>query len=205
MDCGVATSKTILLFLSLVFGTAGGVLAWVGARVIQSYDNFEGFIQDKQMLIPAVAIICISAVMLLFGLVGCCSTLRESKFGLSLFFIIIMVIFAAEVAALVLTFIYHGKINQNLEHSMNNTFSQYTGEEDAGSKAVDLLQQQLECCGVLNYTSWMNTAWFASHNRSVPTSCCRSNVTQCTGSLDQLNLIYTEGCEVKLDASFRML
>lgn len=30
---------------------------------------------------------------------------------------------------------------------MNNTFSQYTGGEDAGSKAVDLLQKQV--CGVL--------------------------------------------------------
>ncbi|XP_011477299.1 tetraspanin-36 [Oryzias latipes] len=199
MDCGVATSKTILLFLSLVFCTAGGVLAWVGARVIQSYDTFEGLIQDKQILIPAVAIICISVVMLIFGLVGCCSTLRESKFGLTLFFIIIMVIFAAEVAALVLTFIYHGKINQNLEHSMNDTFSKYTGEEDAATKAVDLLQKQLQCCGVLNYTSWTSTTWFASHNNSVPISCCRSNVSQCTGRLDQPNLIYTEGCEVKLE------
>uniref|UniRef100_A0A3P9HKX6 Tetraspanin n=1 Tax=Oryzias latipes TaxID=8090 RepID=A0A3P9HKX6_ORYLA len=187
MDCGVATSKTILLFLSLVFCTAGGVLAWVGARVIQSYDTFEGLIQDKQMLIPAVTIICISVVMLIFGLVGCCSTLRESKFGLSL------------VSICVYNRKCSGSINQNLEHSMNDTFSKYTGEEDAATKAVDVLQKQLQCCGVLNYTSWTSTTWFASHNNSVPISCCRSNVSQCTGRLDQPNLIYTEGCEVKLE------
>lgn len=50
--------------------------------MIKSYDNFDSFIQDRYTLIPAVIIICISAVMFIFGLVGCCATIRESKLGL---------------------------------------------------------------------------------------------------------------------------
>lgn len=57
-------------------------MAYVGAYVIKSYDNFDSFIQDRYTLIPAVIIICISAVMFIFGLVGCCATIRESKIGL---------------------------------------------------------------------------------------------------------------------------
>lgn len=62
---------------------AGVVLAYVGAHIIKSYDNFDSFIQDKYTLVPAAIIIGISVVMFIFGLVGCCATLRESKVGLS--------------------------------------------------------------------------------------------------------------------------
>ncbi|KAI3372776.1 hypothetical protein L3Q82_023235 [Scortum barcoo] len=176
---------------------AGAVLAYVGTYVIRSYDNFGSFIHDKYTLIPAAIIIGISVVMFIFGLVGCCATIRESKVGLSFFFLIIMVIFAAEVAALVFNFIYQEKISEDLEHSMTDLFSRYDGQDQ--TRGVDIMQNQLECCGVRNYTSWSNTTWFTSHNNTVPLSCCKNSTTSCTGRLDQPDLIYTEGCEVKLD------
>lgn len=191
MDCGICTSKTILLFLSLVFWAAGAALAYVGAYMIKSYGNFETFIQDKQTMIPAAIVIGISVVMFIFGLVGCCATLRESKFGLGCFFLIIMIIFAAEVAALVFTFIYQGRINKDLETSMSKVFGEYDGQNPQ-SQAVDLLQQELKCCGVANYTSWMNTTWF-TQNKTIPHSCCK-NTSDCAGNPQPANLLYTEGC-----------
>lgn len=50
------------------------------------------------------------------------------------------------------------------------------------------LDVQLFCCGVHNYTSWIGTPWFNSHNSTVPLSCCK-NTTGCTGRLDQLDLL----------------
>ncbi|XP_045892030.1 tetraspanin 36 [Micropterus dolomieu] len=199
MDCGIFTSKAVLLFLSFVFALAGGALAYVGAYVIKSYDNFENFIQDKYTLIPAAIILGVSALMFIIFLVGCCATLGESKVGLSFFFLIIMVIFAAEVAALVFSFIYQGKISGDLERSMNDVFTKYDGQ-DTETKAVDYLQKQLQCCGVRNYTSWSNTTWFSTHNNTVPLSCCKNSTsTQCTGRLDQPDLLNIEGCESKLN------
>lgn len=58
-------------------------MAYVGTYVIRSYDNFDNFIQDKYTLVPAAIIIGISVIMFIFGLVGCCATIRESKVGLS--------------------------------------------------------------------------------------------------------------------------
>ncbi|XP_033474684.1 tetraspanin 36 [Epinephelus lanceolatus] len=199
MDCGIFTSKSVLLFLSLIFWAAGAALAYVGAYVIKSYNNFDSFIQDKYTLIPAAIIIGVSVLMFIFGLIGCCATIRESKVGLSFFFVIIMVIFAAEVAALVFSFIYQGKINKDLERSMNEVFMKYDGQ-GAETAAVDYLQTQLQCCGVTNYTSWSNTTWFSNNNNTVPHSCCKNSTgTQCTGRLDQSDLLNVQGCEVKLD------
>ncbi|XP_034547866.1 tetraspanin 36 [Notolabrus celidotus] len=199
MDCGIFTSKTVLLFLSLIFWAAGGLMAYVGAYVIRSYDNFNNFIQDKYTLIPAAIIVGVSVVMFIFGLLGCFATIRESRAGLSFFFFFIMVIFVAEVAALVFSFIYQNKISGDLQRSMSDVFSKYDGE-DAETKAVDYLQTQLQCCGVRNYTSWSSTAWFTEHNNTVPLSCCKNiSSEQCTGRLDQVDLLNVEGCEAKLE------
>lgn len=199
MDCGIFTSKTVLLFLSLIFWAAGGLMAYVGAYVIKSYDNFNDFIQDKYTLIPAAIIIGVAVVMFIFGLLGCFATIRESRVGLSFFFFFIMVIFVAEVAALAFSFIYQSKISGDLQLSMNDVFNRYDGE-DPETKAVDYLQNQLQCCGVRNYTSWVGTTWFTGHNNTVPLSCCKnSSADQCTGRLDQLDLLNTEGCESKLE------
>ncbi|XP_013858173.1 tetraspanin 36 [Austrofundulus limnaeus] len=195
MDCGILTSKTILLFLSLVFWGAGAALAYVGAYMLRSYDTFESFIQDKQTLIPAAIVIGISVVMFIFGLVGCCATLRESKVGLCCFFVIIMLIFAAEVTALVFSFIYQGKIGEGLEKSMSDVYDKYDGKNPE-SQAVNLLQSELKCCGVYNMSSWLDTPWFIA-NKTIPLSCCK-NTTQCNGEPTQPNQFYSDGCEPKL-------
>lgn len=197
MDCGIITSKTVLLFLSLIFWAASGALGYVGYHVISNYDNFQSFIQDKQTLIPAAIIISISVVMFVCGLVGCCATLRESKVGLGFFFVIIFLIFAAEVAALVLSFIFKEKMNGKLEGPMTEAFEKYGGIET--TKAVDSLQTQLMCCGVKDYTSWTQTPWFTSNNNTVPRSCCK-NSTLCTGSMDQPDLLNVKGCEPALES-----
>lgn len=168
-------------------------MAYVGSYVIINYANFSSFIEDNYT-IPAIVIIAVSVVMFIFGLLGCCATIRESKVGLSCFFAIIFLIFAAEVAALVLGIIFRGKISGGLQRSMNDTFSEY----DKQTNVVDDLQTRFHCCGVTNYTDWSNTTWFSSHNNTVPHSCCK-NSTQCTGRLDQPDLLYTKGCETQLE------
>ncbi|XP_026198815.1 tetraspanin-36-like [Anabas testudineus] len=110
MDCRIASSKTVLLFLSLLFWAVGAALAYTGGHLIEIYSNLGINPHDKVILSPAIIIIAFSVVMFLFGLLGCCATFWESKFCLSIFFWILFVIFAAEVVVLVLSFIYQNKL-----------------------------------------------------------------------------------------------
>ncbi|KAM9392861.1 tetraspanin 36 [Pholidichthys leucotaenia] len=197
MDCGTTVSKCILLFLSVVFLVAGGVFAYVGAFMIERYGTFENFLQDKTATIPAAIVIGFSVVLFIFGLMGCCSTLWESKCGLSCFFVVIMLIFAAEVTALVFGFMYRSKINGMLEKPLNETISNYDGK-NTESKAVDKLQKELKCCGVHNVSDWLMTTWFKT-NGTVPLSCCKNTTTRCPHGISQPEQFYQEGCEVKLE------
>ncbi|XP_060787891.1 tetraspanin 36 [Neoarius graeffei] len=197
MDCGIFTSKTVLLLLSLIFWAAGVALAYVGSYVISSYKTFDDFRVDSYTVIPAVIILVVAVVMVVVGIIGCCATLRESKVGLGFFLLIILLIFAAEVTAIVFGFIYSSKINGDLSKSMSEVFEKYNGE-NSETRAVDYLQSKLECCGVQNYTDWQSWPWFSSHNNSVPTSCCKANVT-CTGQFNHPELLNTNGCRTKLE------
>ncbi|XP_022526818.2 tetraspanin 36 [Astyanax mexicanus] len=197
MDCGILTSKSVLLILSLIFWAAGAALSYVGAYVIKSYRTFDNFLEDKYTLIPAAIIIGVAVVLFIIGLIGCCATLRESKVGLSFFMVILLLVFAAEVAAFVFGFIYRGKIKGDLEKSMSDVFQKYDGK-NAETAAVDYLQSQLQCCGVNNYTDWSSRPWFTSHNSTVPVSCCKANST-CTGQFDKPELLNVQGCEAKLE------
>ncbi|XP_067376751.1 tetraspanin 36 isoform X2 [Channa argus] len=140
MDCGIIMSKTVLLFLSLMF--------W--------------------------------------------------------FFLIIVVLFAAEVVALVFGIIYQGKTNGELEKPMNDVIAKYDGQNPE-SITVDAFQSKFQCCGVTNYTSWSNTTWFTKNNNTVPLSCCKNASTECTGRLDQPNLLYGQGCKPQVQHLIRAL
>ncbi|XP_029435972.1 tetraspanin-36-like [Rhinatrema bivittatum] len=200
MDCGVITSKTVLLLISLIFWAAAAGLTYVGGYVIISYRNYDHFLEDKYTMLPAVIILAVAGVMFIIGLIGCCSTIRESRFGLGIFLCVILLIFVAEVAAFVLGLIYRGKIKPDIQKSVEQGIHNYDGT-NSDSRAVDFLQEQLQCCGVKNYSDWEITLWFNSTGNltSVPQSCCRHGLKNCTGRLDNLQSIYTEGCEQKLE------
>ncbi|KAM8962368.1 tetraspanin-36-like [Pelodytes ibericus] len=199
MGIGVFSSKTFLLLLSSIFLAAAAALCYVGIKVIVTYKQYEEFLGNNYVMLPAVIILCIAVVMFIIGLLGCCATIKESSFGLGCFMFLISAIFAGGVAALVVGLVYKDKINPELEKNMDNLFNKYNGK-NVESSAVDFIQEQLQCCGIKNYTSWNNGTWHdQTLNSSVPYSCCRRNVTNCNGTMDDPEKINTEGCEAKLE------
>ncbi|XP_060617251.1 tetraspanin-36-like [Anolis sagrei] len=202
MDFGVIASKTVLLLISLIFWTAAVGLTYVGGYVLNTYKEYDPFLHDKYALLPAVIIICVAVVMFIIGLVGCCATIRESKVGLGVFLVIILVIFIAEVSAFVLGFIYRGKIKTDMHEPMQQAFSAYDGKTEE-SHVIDYLQQELQCCGIHNYTDWIGSKWYNStgSNKTVPLSCCKQDVGKnCTGRLSEPQFLNAQGCEDKLES-----
>jgi len=197
-QCGITSSKTVLVFLNLIFWAAAGILCYVGAYVFITYDDYDHFFEDVYTFIPAVTIIAVGALLFIIGLIGCCATVRESHCGLATFVIILLLVFMTEVAVVVLGYIYRAKVEDEVNGSIRNVYDEYNGtNSDAPSRAIDYVQRQLQCCGIHNYSDWKNTPWFnETKNNSVPISCCKSNTETCTGSLAHPEDLYPEGCEV---------
>uniref|UniRef100_A0AAZ1X971 Tetraspanin 37 n=1 Tax=Oreochromis aureus TaxID=47969 RepID=A0AAZ1X971_OREAU len=82
----------------------------------------------------------------------------------------------------------------------SGVFENYTGSsEDSNSRSVDALQEELKCCGVKNYTDWLETTWFnKSGGLRFPHSCCNVTFPTCNGTVHQPWQIYTQGCQEEL-------
>ncbi|XP_038649311.1 tetraspanin 36 [Scyliorhinus canicula] len=204
MDWGVLTSKSILIFLSLIFWAAGGVLIYVGAALLSTFKNYNHFFEDQYTVLPAFVIIGVAFVMFLIGLIGCCAALKESRFALGLFMFILFIIFAAEVSAFVMGFIYRRQVHEGVNKSMAGVFAKYNGK-NSESRAVDYLQEQMKCCGINNYTYWETTDWFNKGNKTFPQSCCKHQFSNCTGNPNHPELLNTAGCEMKLETGLESI
>ncbi|XP_029378052.1 tetraspanin-3 isoform X2 [Echeneis naucrates] len=171
-QCGITSSKTVLVFLNLIFWAAAGILCYVGAYVFITYDDYDHFFEDVYTLIPAVVIIAVGALLFIIGLIGCCATVRESYCGLA-------------------------TVENEVNSSIKKVYDEYNGtNSNAQSRAIDYIQKQLQCCGIHNYSDWQYTHWYEeSKNNSVPISCCKINIGSCTGSLTRPEDLYQEGCE----------
>uniref|UniRef100_A0A8C3FKG6 Uncharacterized protein n=1 Tax=Chrysemys picta bellii TaxID=8478 RepID=A0A8C3FKG6_CHRPI len=78
----------------------------------------------------------------------------------------------------------------------NGTYSHHPG-----SRGVDVIQRQLQCCGIHNYTDWAEAA--ASQpvhtgNVRAPESCCKETYSDCTGDMRQSEQLFQGGCLRKL-------
>ncbi|KAK1798584.1 hypothetical protein P4O66_006869, partial [Electrophorus voltai] len=111
---------------------------------------------------------------------------------------VLLLVFATEVVMVVLGYLYRAKVEAEVNHSIQKVYYEYNGTNtDAPSRAIDYVQRQLHCCGIHNYSDWMNTPWFTeSRKNSVPVSCCKPTITNCTGTLTRPGDLYPEGCEV---------
>jgi len=59
----------------------------------------------------------------------------------------------------------------------------------------------MECCGFHNYTDWQTLPYASTNQTEVPLSCCKV-MANCTGSLDDLSLIFEQGCEAPFEKEF---
>ncbi|KAF0043395.1 hypothetical protein F2P81_004732 [Scophthalmus maximus] len=196
-QCGITSSKTVLVFLNLIFWAAAGILCYIGAYVFITYDDYDHFFEDVYTLIPAIIIIGVGTLLFVIGLIGCCATIRESSCGLATFAAILLLVFVTECVVVVLGYIYRAKVENEVNHSIQKVYNEYNGTNtDAPSRAIDYVQRQLHCCGIHNYSDWRNTRWFKeSKNNSVPVSCCQPSISNCTGTLTRPSDLYQEGCE----------
>uniref|UniRef100_A0A8C5LIG0 Tetraspanin n=1 Tax=Jaculus jaculus TaxID=51337 RepID=A0A8C5LIG0_JACJA len=175
-QCGITSSKTMMVFLILIFWGAAGILCYMGAYVFITYDDYDHFFEDVYTLIPAVVIIAVGALLFIIGLIGCCATIRESRCGLATFVIILLLVFVTEVVV-VLGYIYRAKVEKEVDRSIHKV-------------QATMYRNSLHCCGIHNYPDWENTDWFKeTKNQSVPLSC------SVNGSLANPSDLHTEGCE----------
>uniref|UniRef100_A0A8C4Q090 Tetraspanin 37 n=1 Tax=Eptatretus burgeri TaxID=7764 RepID=A0A8C4Q090_EPTBU len=162
-----------LVILVLVFWAAAAGIGYLGAQGLILFDRYSNFFPDSYTALPALLLISVASCLALVAVIGCCSSAGDSRFGAS-------------------------TVNRKVSIMIDGVFQAYNGSSaNTASQAVDMVQSQLHCCGIQNYTDWQWEPWF-NHSGSAPLSCCAHNISICSGSLEEPTFLYHQGCQIKI-------
>ncbi|XP_052411171.1 CD9 molecule b isoform X1 [Carassius gibelio] len=151
LSSGEECIKYIVFIFNFIFWLAGtGVLA-VGLWL--RFDErtktlFTGEGAPTVFLTGVYILIVAGAIMMVVGFLGCCGAIKESACMLGLFFMFLLLIFAAEVAAGIWGLSNQEKIVTDVQTFYKETFENYKKtNQEALKETLRAIHLGLKCCG----------------------------------------------------------
>lgn len=176
---------------------------------IQS-DEFEAAVDTEQILYGPYLIMaagCAIIIVAIVGMFGACCDRKFNRVLLFLYIVLVIVIFIAQTIGGILAFTYREEVFNFVRDGLNETLADYgqnfTSTDERITDAWDYVQEQLECCGINNYTDWAIVPTVDEY----PESCCSGGVRPSSDIPEppcSLDNVYRDGCEDALTDSIRM-
>lgn len=199
--------KTVLQCLSQFQWLVGMVVGLAGLYLWLKYSESNLFFSPTSyMMLPIYFTLATAALLMFTGFLGSWVFSRDSTCLQGLFVYLLVVVFCLGSTASALAL--HHSLNLDSEvYLLSGVFQNYTGSsQDPHSRAVDVLQETMECCGVQNYTDWRDTSWFIhTEGHMLPLSCCNATFSSCNGTVSLPDQFYQMGCLKKLQTAFRFI
>ncbi|XP_053466933.1 tetraspanin 35 [Ictalurus furcatus] len=175
--------KTMMFFFNgIIFLAGAGILAvgiWVKVdsnSIISILQGLSGAPPElRQVLNVGYLLIAVGSVLLLLGFLGCCGAVRESRCMLLTFFVIILIVFIAEVAGAIVILVFKGLIQTMISqlgvtvvNSIQKEYGSNTDVTGLWNTTMDLFK----CCGFNNYSDFTGSPFVQSTNL-YPYQCCQ--------------------------------
>ncbi|XP_073793756.1 tetraspanin 35 isoform X1 [Danio rerio] len=184
MGCFGFLKTMMFLFNGIIF-LAGGVILGVGIWVKVDNGSILNFMQSLpgassqmgQVLNVGYLLIALGAVLVVLGFLGCCGAIKESRCMLMLFFIIILIIFIAEVAGAIVILAFRPLaetlIKQLGVDAVKSLQSDFGKNQDV-TGLWNTTMTGMKCCGFNNYTDFTNS-YFVNSTKNYPVQCCNTS------------------------------
>ena len=129
----------------------------------------------------AYILIAIGGFIFIISFLGYCGSLQESRVLLTSYGLFLIIIFILQIAGIICCVVYRrqadDQVRKGLKFSITNS---YTTKDyrDPITLTWDLVMSNMECCGVNNYTDFLEAKRFVSASREeglgrkVPEACC---------------------------------
>ncbi|XP_013396652.1 tetraspanin-4-like [Lingula anatina] len=177
MGSGFLVIKYVFYGFNCLFWLLGCASLGVGVWLHQNKGEYGAIAQSYSFLSAPALLIAAGVVILVVGFFGCCGALAENQCMLLTYFVLVVLIFVLQIVAAILAFVHQDEINHVLENELLvGIKDKYPGDPRRleMKDAWDLVQIELGCCGVYNYSDWFKShAW--PDKDWVPDSCCRAS------------------------------
>eukprot|EP00063_Salmo_salar_P061002 XP_014035837.1 PREDICTED: tetraspanin-1-like [Salmo salar] len=199
MCCSGFLKIMMFIFNGAIFLAGVAILAvgvWVkvdSGSLLGVLDNIKDApVELGQLANVAYLLIGVGGVLLIMGFLGCCGAMKESRCMLMLFFIIILIIFIAEVAGCVVVFVFQPlakEVLEDLSEKVVATIKKDYGKDESLTSLWNGTMEQFKCCGYRNYTDFNGSPFQEiSTNPMYPSTCCSKTTTCPTAAAETSNV-----------------
>ncbi|KAK2818066.1 hypothetical protein Q7C36_021999 [Tachysurus vachellii] len=187
MCCSGFLKIMMFVFNGVIF-LAGAAILGVGIWVTVDSSSMLGVLAHIKDAPPELAqlanvgylLIAVGSILALMGFLGCCGAITENKCMLLTFFIIVLLIFIAEVAGAIVVLVFKPlakDILDNLNQKFVEAINKEYGNNEDFTSVLDSTMTQLECCGYNNYTDF-NGSPFQNGTKLYPAACCSEETSE---------------------------
>lgn len=201
-----AFAKVLLTLFGFCLWGAAVAFLFGGAFVVVTYKSYKVVFQNAFFPLPGCLALVTAFLLFLAGALAMLTPAKNSRPYQGTLMYLLVVLFCLEASTAVMTQLYSTQEASRLTSSMSSLFHQYNRmvPNHPGNEAVDAVQQQLQCCGIYNYTDWcVLLPTHPNHLQrgpvSAPQSCCKEAALDCTDHGSRPRNLFEEGCLQKLE------
>uniref|UniRef100_A0A8C1TSI9 Tetraspanin 37 n=1 Tax=Cyprinus carpio TaxID=7962 RepID=A0A8C1TSI9_CYPCA len=172
---------TVLVAFILHFLQLAGITGLGGSFLLHKYRVYGVLFSSFYIILPVLLAVVGGVILFISGCIGCVVSNKKPSCGHGLFVYLLIIVWCVMGTTAALAYTNKGKVILDVDLApLKDVFQNYSGNSrDPDTKAVNALQRELRCC--------------------VPLSCCNKNYHSCSGTLDSPQLLYNEGCQIKLE------
>jgi hypothetical protein len=174
VGCGASCAKLMLVIVNIIFILTGLVLIAIGIWLIADPDILKivkFVVTDEWRLFRSAGILLITmgAFVLVVSVLGFVGTLTESKIILTIYIVLLVVVFAGECSGGIIAIVYKDKIRDKIDDALTNSlnglaksdnktdpyYSSFTESDNKTNCRAsevgatwDYVQVMFDCCGV---------------------------------------------------------
>lgn len=162
----------------------------LGASAGHLFGEFELFLDDHFISLTQF-LVAIGIITLILVLVGCVGIILENVSVLTVYIGLFVMLVTLETIVAIASYTMGNRVDTMLRVNLNYAFNRYHNDLSV-QRAVDHMQQRVECCGFEGYQDWYNWMPPETGESPVPASCFSLTQTQepfqagCFSLMDQL-------------------
>jgi len=166
------TCRVFLLALTGFSGSLGFILFISGCVVTSQYNLFLDFITGSYTE-SSVFLLLIGIVVITVSALGFYASLKSDYILMTTFLTIMVFCVISEVIGSITMFALNkdGRQQMELRNRLISSLEQYDVDTDTLTDAWDIIQTDLQCCGVTGQQDYQTSPFFIKKNQ-LPISCC---------------------------------